>query len=187
MDVKDFDGTIDGAGVKFDQQKLRTDLVPPQAMKALAEVYTHGAIKYADNNWMRGMDYSRPYGAMMRHMLSWYEGQDIDPDSGLSHLYHAMWCVATLIYFSQDPKYHQFDNRVFRVGEQVEPIEHQSLLDPVLAALYEGYRKQAFPKMVTEEPPAHHNPQAKGRVECPSCHLWYNSEQGHFCFEDIEV
>jgi hypothetical protein len=36
---------------KNDNDKLRYDLIPPQALKALAEVLTFGANKYADNNW----------------------------------------------------------------------------------------------------------------------------------------
>ena len=42
------------AGVKHDSGKLRMDLVPPEAIKAMADVLTSGAAKYGDRNWEKG-------------------------------------------------------------------------------------------------------------------------------------
>ena len=84
---------------KFDDEKVRLDLLPPEALWGTAEVLTFGAQKYAAHNWRKGLDYSRVYGAMLRHITKWWEGEDLDPESGISHLHHAGCCIAFLQTF----------------------------------------------------------------------------------------
>lgn len=56
-----------------------------------------GACKYGRHNYrvigVRGSVY---YDATMRHMMSWWEGEDIDPDSGLSHVTKAIASLVVL-------------------------------------------------------------------------------------------
>lgn len=91
---------IQGAGTKYDGGKLRLDLVPVEAIEALGAVLTHGASKYGDRNWERGMAWSRPYAALLRHLLAWWRGEDIDPESGLPHLWHAATNAAFLVAYA---------------------------------------------------------------------------------------
>ena len=86
------DGTViePKEGVKFDTGKLRMDLIPPDAMQALARVLTDGAVKYGGRNWEKGMAWSRPHAALLRHLFAWWGGQDVDPESGHSHLWHVL-------------------------------------------------------------------------------------------------
>jgi hypothetical protein len=86
-------------GLKFDQEKNRVDLLPVDALEEIAKVLTHGAIKYGDRNWELGMKWSRPYGALLRHMFSWFKGEENDPETGLSHLAHAGCCVLFLLTY----------------------------------------------------------------------------------------
>lgn len=88
-------------GTKHDQGKLRMDLIPPEAERALAEVLTYGANKYEDRNWEKGIKYSRIYAALRRHLLAWVEGEEIDPESKLSHLSHAFCCLAFLVTYER--------------------------------------------------------------------------------------
>jgi hypothetical protein len=88
-----------GFGHKCDQNKPRYDLVPPEALDALARVLTLGAAKYTDRNWEAGMAWGRPFAACMRHLWAWWGGESRDPESGLSHLAHALCCVAFLIAY----------------------------------------------------------------------------------------
>lgn len=76
--------------VKLDDNKLRFDLIPPYATKQLARVFTFGAQKYDDNNWMKGFDWSRLMASFERHYQDFKSGIDIDDDSGLYHLAHCM-------------------------------------------------------------------------------------------------
>jgi len=90
-----------GEGRKDDHDKPRMDLVPPEAFFALAAVLTFGARKYNERNWEQGMAWGRPYAALMRHMLAWWEGEDRDPETGYSHLWHALCCVVFLVAFEE--------------------------------------------------------------------------------------
>lgn len=82
--------------VKADGGKARMDLLPQPALEGTAEVLAFGASKYADHNWRKGFAWSRIYGAALRHLTAWAEGEDLDPESGLSHLDHAACCVMFL-------------------------------------------------------------------------------------------
>lgn len=83
---------------KFDAGKLRYDLIPPKAIKALAEVLTYGANKYADNSWKQVKPFNdRYYAALMRHLMAWREGELKDSESGLPHLAHALCNVMFLL------------------------------------------------------------------------------------------
>jgi hypothetical protein len=73
---------------KFDGGKVRTDLLPIPALMEVAEVFTFGAEKYADRNYL-GLEYSRLVGSLLRHVFAWAQGEDDDPETGKSHLAHA--------------------------------------------------------------------------------------------------
>lgn len=56
-----------------------------------------GARKYGRFNYREaGVRASVYYDATMRHLMSWYEGEDIDPDSGLSHITKAIASLTVL-------------------------------------------------------------------------------------------
>ncbi len=86
-------------GVKFDADKPRYDLIPPEIEEAIAQVLTFGAAKYGCRNWENGMAWGRPYAALRRHMNAWWAGENKDPETGMSHLWHAACCIAFLTAF----------------------------------------------------------------------------------------
>jgi len=88
-------------GNKDDSDKLRYDLIPPETLEALAWILTFGAQKYGDRNWEKGMKWGRPFAALMRHMWAWWRGQNLDPETGKSHLWHALACLTFLVTFEQ--------------------------------------------------------------------------------------
>lgn len=87
-------------GVKFDTGKLRVDLVPWVSILAIAAVLTHGAHKYGDRNWEKGLGFSRLIGGGLRHLLLHMCGQQLDKYSGLPHLWHFGCNAVMLIYMS---------------------------------------------------------------------------------------
>lgn len=103
------------SGVKFDHDKVPLHLLPPELMIEVGKVLQFGAVKYAPRNWELGMDWHRPYAALLRHMLSWWGGEDLDPETGLSHLAHAGCCIAFLIAYDQR-----------RIGKDDRPHQTQS-------------------------------------------------------------
>lgn len=90
---------INTQGVKFDNGKPRLDLVPPEGVLAVADILAVGAKKYAARNWEQGMEWSRPYAAAQRHLYSWWSGENRDPDTGKSHLWHAACNIFFLITY----------------------------------------------------------------------------------------
>lgn len=76
-------------GTKYDVGKPRMDLIPPRTLEVIAAVFAFGAEKYGDYNWYKGIKYSRIFAAIMRHLWAYWRGEDLDPESGLSHLAHA--------------------------------------------------------------------------------------------------
>lgn len=87
----------DERATKHDAGKPRMDLLDPYAIRELAKVLEFGARKYAPWNWTKGMEYSRLMGAALRHMMAFQEGEDLDPESGLPHVAHAMCCLMFLL------------------------------------------------------------------------------------------
>lgn len=88
-------------GVKYDKDKCRLDLIPPEAIFAIGEILTFGAKKYEDRNWEKGMPWGRIFGACMRHLWMWWWGKDLDTETGKSHLWHAACCIVFLITYEQ--------------------------------------------------------------------------------------
>lgn len=88
-------------GVKFDADKPRYDLIAPEYLEGAAVVLTYGAAKYSARNWEKGMAWHRPFGAMMRHMWAWWRGEQVDPETGYSHLWHAACCLMFLMAYEQ--------------------------------------------------------------------------------------
>ena len=107
-------------GVKFDGDKDRIELIPSEVMFALARILTFGAKKYGDRNWEKGMSWSRIFGALMRHMWAWWAGKgptnesfllgSTDGETGFSHLWHALACIAFLVTY-ECRGMNQFDDR----------------------------------------------------------------------------
>ena len=87
-------------GTKHDgNKKARFDLIPPEAMEALAELYALGANKYGDRNWEHGMKWGRVFAAMMRHAWAWFRGETNDREDGQHHLISVAWCALALYVY----------------------------------------------------------------------------------------
>lgn len=86
-------------GRKADNGKDPWHLLPTDAVRAIVKVLAFGASKYGDRNWEKGMAWSRCHAALLRHMMSWWEGEGLDEETGFSHLWHAGCCILFLIAY----------------------------------------------------------------------------------------
>lgn len=86
---------------KADKGKLELSLVNPQLVKAIAEVRMYGTEKYGDSENWRKVEPKRYVDALYRHLLAYIEGNEVDEESGLSHLAH----MACNISFLLDEEY----------------------------------------------------------------------------------
>lgn len=107
------------SGTKHDQNKAPLDLLPYEGLEAIAQVLGFGAKKYARGQWMGGIEYSRLIAAAQRHIGQFNSGQDMDEESGLSHLAHAGCCILFLLWM-QKHKPHM-DNRL--LPNKPDPFE----------------------------------------------------------------
>lgn len=98
-------------GHKDDTGKAPFHLLPPEFLFALAAILEFGANKYAERNWEKGINYSRLFSALMRHMWSWWGGKGptshnfalgtFDEETKYSHLWHAGFCIMTMTTFEE--------------------------------------------------------------------------------------
>ena len=78
-------------------RKVMMSVVPWGVIMELAVAMLEGALKYGRHNYRpAGVRASVYFDANMRHLADWWEGQDTDPDSGLSHVIKAIASLTVL-------------------------------------------------------------------------------------------
>lgn len=81
----------------FADTKAPISAIPGPVLYELGLALLEGALKYGRHNWrVEGVRASTYFDAAQRHIWRWWEGEDIDPDSGLPHLVKAMACFAVV-------------------------------------------------------------------------------------------
>ena len=88
------------AGDRFNTGKLKWSLVSWKALAPMVRVLMFGAEKYDDHNWKRGLKYTEVTESLQRHLNSFIEGEDDDPESKLSHVGHILCNAMFLSYMS---------------------------------------------------------------------------------------
>jgi Domain of unknown function (DUF5664) len=88
----------DNPKTAFGTLKPSMSLIPGPALVAEAMVFALGAAKYGPYNWREKAISSRTYvDACERHLRAWLDGEDLDEESGQSHLAHARACLGMLL------------------------------------------------------------------------------------------
>ena len=102
-----------GDGSRYNEGKIRHDLLEPWAIDKLAEVFSFGAKKYQDHNWLKGMKWSRITASLKRHLNAYEKGIDYDEETGLLHAAHVAWnSMALLSYYKY---YSEGDDRIHTI------------------------------------------------------------------------
>lgn len=92
-DAKKDTNPKDSVGIK----KVPMHVLSMPVLMEMALGMHEGARKYGSHNFrVAGVRASVYYDAAMRHLGAWWEGQDIDPDSGLSHITKTLSCLHVL-------------------------------------------------------------------------------------------
>lgn len=105
--------------MKYDNGKAPHALVPIDSLTQVAEVLGFGANKYGTNNWRDDghcTEWSRTYSSIQRHLNSFWNGEDLDPESGYSHLAHAATQLMILMQHISDG-HHNMDDR-YIIGDE---------------------------------------------------------------------
>ena len=75
-------------GLRFNEGKIRYDLVHTWAHEQMVNVLTKGSIKYAARNWEKGMAWSKIISSLKRHLAAIEKGEDYDLETGELHAAH---------------------------------------------------------------------------------------------------
>lgn len=90
-------------GSKHDSGKPLMGAVPPNALLAVAKVLTFGAEKYGRDNWRQVASAETRYlDATLRHINAYQRGEAVDPESGESHLAHAVCSLMFMLELQED-------------------------------------------------------------------------------------
>ena len=104
--------------VKFDQDKIDWMILPYDALEEIVKVMEFGARKYARGNFAsgEGLEYTRVLNSLMRHILAFSRGEDLDPETGISHMAHAGCNILFLLHYIKNPeKFKNNDNRATKI------------------------------------------------------------------------
>lgn len=117
------------SGIKHDANKVPFELLSVPALIEIAKVMDFGKQKYSAHNWREGFNWSRLYGAAMRHLLAHMDGEDKDPETGLSHLAHLGCCVMFLLEHEKCGL--GWDDRYKRPAKEFKnpPLQDDTLFD----------------------------------------------------------
>ena len=84
-------------GLRFNDGKPRFDLLPPEAIIALADHFRKGSEKYAERNWEKSGPWcSKTFASMERHAWAWMNGEDYDQENGSHHMIAVAWNALAL-------------------------------------------------------------------------------------------
>jgi hypothetical protein len=87
-----------GSGIKYDTGKPDLSLCPRVALEEMAKAFMVGEKKYGRYNYLKGMEVHRLVAAAMRHLSAFNEGEDYDPEYGVTkHLGHALASIAMIL------------------------------------------------------------------------------------------
>lgn len=99
--IGDVNSNAKGSGARFNDGKVDFSLIPFVTLEDEARVWMYGKAKYAAWNWSKGMPWSVPFACLMRHMAAWQRGEEVDAESGLPHLAHAMCNLRMLTLYAK--------------------------------------------------------------------------------------
>lgn len=133
----------DSVGVK----KVPMSTVSARVMMEIGLGMLEGDRKYGRHNYrVAGVRGSVYYDACMRHIMAWWEGEDVDQESGLSHITKALSCLTVLrdamlnnkFYDDRPPKLE--DGWVKKLNEKAKEII-EKYPNPVKPFLEKDYNK----------------------------------------------
>lgn len=95
--------------LRYNQGKRKWALVDFKSLEPMVEVLEYGEEKYASWNWMKGQEVTAICESLLRHTFAFMDGEDNDPESGLSHLGHMMSNLMFISYMLREKP--EWDNR----------------------------------------------------------------------------
>lgn len=77
-------------GNRYNEGKLKWNLVSYKALEPMVRVLMFGAQKYSSWNWSKGLKYTEICDSLQRHLNAFLQGENDDPESKLHHVGHIL-------------------------------------------------------------------------------------------------
>jgi len=90
--------------LRYNDGKPKWSLVHFQSLIPMVRVLEYGCIKYAPKNWQKPMDTTQILESMQRHLAALFDGEEVDSESGISHMGHIMANAMFFNYHKQREK-----------------------------------------------------------------------------------
>lgn len=85
--------------------KLRWELLPLEDVEDIVRVYTAGAKKYGPDQWQNLPDGIKRYkAALLRHLVEFDKGNEIDEETGCRTLAQVAWNAIAMLHISKQQK-----------------------------------------------------------------------------------
>lgn len=97
---------------RYNSGKTQLREIDPQFILGLGQVLTASREKYEEGNWMKETKLSTPYESCMRHLMKFWEGEELDNETNMDHLLHAATNIMFLYYHKRSGK--GIDDRLFK-------------------------------------------------------------------------
>jgi hypothetical protein len=95
---------------RINKGKPEMSQLDPRFLMDLADLITKSAAKYGKFNYALGQEYHTPYDSLMRHAHKFWQGEDLDDESGLHHVLH-MAANCMILYSSIKKEKKELDTR----------------------------------------------------------------------------
>lgn len=89
-------------GLRYNEGKVEWSLVHFKSLEPMVRVLEFGAKKYAPENWKKGLDKKKILESMQRHLAALMDGEDVDSESGISHMGHIQCNAMFYNYFNKE-------------------------------------------------------------------------------------
>lgn len=83
---------------RFNDGKRQWTLIDFDALEDMVKVLEFGAQKYSAHNWKKGLKITGIVESLMRHLLAFTSGEDLDQESQLPHTAHILCNAMFLSY-----------------------------------------------------------------------------------------
>lgn len=117
--------------------------IPPAALLHLGQAMNDGARKYGRMNWREhSVATSVYYDAMMRHLMSWWDGEDNAEDSQCHHLAHVMACCAIILDSVEQKNLIEDRPQRGSAAQLIKRMSKQNQIDGAVEKVAEELEKQ---------------------------------------------
>lgn len=103
---------VEQKSARHNQGKVQMRELDPDFLIGIGEVLTASRQKYDEGNWMKETKFTTPYESCMRHLMKFWNGEELDDETQKHHLLHAATNLMFLYYHQTSGK--GIDDRLFK-------------------------------------------------------------------------